>query len=74
MKHNKFKIIFENLSREEIDTISYIQGLACELSMKCQPIQNREMSLAMTNLEQAMMWAIKAICVQSETNKQRGAY
>ena len=30
---------------------------------------NREISLAKTNLEQSLMWAVKAYCVESEKKK-----
>jgi len=72
MNHDRFRMVYEELQPAEIELITQIKSMASELCLKMQHIQNREMSLAMTSLEQGMMWAVKAVCIQSEEIKQRG--
>jgi hypothetical protein len=67
MSNNKFKVIYENLNPDEITMIEEMKDTAsklCDLFYATQA--NREMALALTNLEQAMMWAIKGVCINSE--------
>jgi hypothetical protein len=72
MNHDRFRMVYQELQPNEIELIAQVKGMAAELCIKLHHIQNREMSIAMTNLEQGMMWAIKAICIQSEEIKERG--
>ena len=72
MDHDRFKMVYQELQPDEITLITEIKSMASELCLKLLTIQNREMSLAMTNLEQGMMWAVKAICVKSEATKKQG--
>ncbi|MGC2661775.1 MAG: hypothetical protein WA324_27775 [Bryobacteraceae bacterium] len=66
----RFKVIFDNLHPFELSLIESMQKKAFDLCVDMQAIpMGRELSLALTNLEQAMMWAIKAVCLQSEKDK-----
>jgi hypothetical protein len=60
----KFKVVYENLTNKEVDLVASIQKLAHMMSdLYAVTPGNRELSLALTNLEQSVMWAIKGICV-----------
>lgn len=72
MNPDRFRMVYQELQPDEVALIAEVKELASQLCLKLVTIQNREMSLAMTNLEQGMMWAIKAICIKSEEIKQRG--
>ncbi len=72
MNHDRFRMMYQELQPSEVKLITQIKSIASELCLKMQHIKNREMSVAMTNLEQGMMWAVKAVCVKSEEIKQSG--
>lgn len=46
--------------------ITEMKEAAEKLELYMRTISNREMSLALTNLEQAVMWATKAIVLHDE--------
>ena len=63
----RFKVIFDNLGDFELGLIELMQEMASVLSGHINTIPFcRESSLALTNLEQAMMWAIKAVCLSQQ--------
>jgi len=61
---NLFNVIYHDLSSEELDLIKHIKHTARSLALLYAKIKNREMSVAFTNLEQSVMWAVKAVCVE----------
>jgi len=61
-----FKKIYKPLSKEHSDLILSIKEKAEEFEILLKNINNREMSLAMTNLEQCTMWATKAVVLHDE--------
>lgn len=66
----KFKVLYENLSQEKMELITELRQKANELSevmMKVKP--SRESSLGFTNIEQGMMWIIKAVCLENNNEK-----
>lgn len=66
----KFKVLYENLSHEKMELITELRQKANELSevmMKVKP--SRESSLGFTNIEQGMMWIIKAVCLENNNEK-----
>lgn len=67
----KFKVLYENLSQEKMELITELRQKANELSevmMKLKP--SREADLGFTNIEQGMMWSIKAVCLQQEQENE----
>jgi len=55
----------------EVSSQIYLMKLKAEdLLSIIDSINNREMSLAKTNLEQAVMWATKAIILDSHVDKK----
>lgn len=58
--------------RPEISALIFSIKEAAEI-LECYmtPIKSREMSLALTNLEQSIMWATKAICLDAEAKDDR---
>lgn len=61
-----YKALPEELSKLILDT----KNKAEELEALMTIIKNREMSLALTNLEQSMMWSTKAIALYAENNDE----
>lgn len=65
--------------RKEYKSISdYSQKLIISTKESCEKVEkllrtvnSREMSLALTNLEQACMWAIKAIVLDDELDDEK---
>lgn len=66
---DRFRKVYKELSQSNSDLIQCIKGCAEELESVMGRVSNREMSLAITNLEQAIMWATKAIVLDDERNK-----
>jgi hypothetical protein len=63
-----FRKVYRPLSSERTQLIQDIK-LACEaVEALLDQVQSREMSLAKTNLEQAAMWATKAVVLEDEKN------
>ena len=62
--NNRFNMIYKDLSADEIQIVNDIKQKARDMAdefMKCP--RTHEMVIAMTNLEQAVMWAVKAVCI-----------
>lgn len=57
-----FSTGYQELTNRELMIIDQIKSAAEKLS-KLFTISNREMSIALTNLEQSVMWATKGICI-----------
>ena len=60
MKKDVFKKVYTAMPDDIKATILAMKEKAEELKSFFDKISNREMSIAQTNLEQAMMWATKA--------------
>lgn len=61
-----FRKVYRPLKDENAKHIVAMKEKAEELEILFAKSSNREMSLAKTNLEQAMMWATKAIVLDDE--------
>lgn len=69
MRYDLFRKEYKKLHDENADLIKRMKSVADELAQGYfQHVNSREMSLAITNLEQAMMWATKAIVLADEDN------
>ncbi len=63
----KFKVLYENLSEHKMELITELRVKANELSEVMKKVKpSRESSLGFTNIEQGMMWIIKAVCLEQE--------
>jgi hypothetical protein len=63
----KYKPLFDGNAKN----IELIKEKAEELlEMFCNYPSSREMSLAITNLEQSIMWCTKSICLHDEAAKE----
>lgn len=60
-QQDRFNVIYKNLTEGEQLLVESIKAFAGALS-NLYNINNREMSLALTNLEQSVMWAVKGVC------------
>ena len=59
---NKFRPVYRPLTDAEAVTLDEIKARADHLDRVIDTLPpSREKSLAMTNLEQAVMWAVKAL-------------
>lgn len=56
-----FRPTYRELSQAEKDTIDRIKTKAQDLAMEFNPTDSREKSLALTKLEESVMWAVKGI-------------
>jgi hypothetical protein len=65
---DKFRKIYKSLHEENSKLITEMKESAEKLDSLFDFVKSREMSLAVTNLEQAMMWATKAIVLEDEKN------
>jgi len=63
-----FRKVYKPLSDENQNLILRIKLHAEQLEELLLKVKNREMSLAMTNLEQCTMWATKAVVLDDEKN------
>ena len=63
-----FRKEYRPLSVNGQSLIQKIKMQAEDVEHYMRTVQNREMSLAITNLEQAIMWATKAIVLADERN------
>jgi hypothetical protein len=61
-----FKKVYTVMPDDIKDTIFDMKEKAEELKSFFDKINNREMSIAQTNLEQAMMWATKAHVIEGD--------
>lgn len=66
-EHNRFNVIYHNLPEDKQKLITDIKGTAAILATYIGQNHNRASSIAMTELETAIMWAIKGICVGHES-------
>lgn len=55
-----FRKVYKELHPANKDLISRIKAVAEELEFLIRNVSSREASLAITNLEQSIMWATKA--------------
>jgi hypothetical protein len=65
---DKFRKVYKKLHEENSKLITEMKEIAEKLDSNFDYVKSREMSLAVTNLEQAMMWATKAIVLEDEKN------
>lgn len=65
-----FRKTYHHLKQEHSDAVLSAKIKAEELESILAPYSGRHASLAMTNLEQALMWATKAIVLHDE--KEQG--
>lgn len=70
MTTDTFKKVYTELLPDTKTAIFEMKSKAEELKAFFDKINNREMSIAQTNLEQAMMWATKAYVVESDKQTQ----
>jgi hypothetical protein len=70
MESGTFRKTYHRLQQEHADRIIDIKSKAEELEKILVNYKSREMSLAMTNLEQAIMWATKAIVLHDEADQK----
>lgn len=64
-----FRKKYHPLSEDNAQYVLEIKEKAEELLLLFSRIKSREMSLAVTNLEQAVMWSSKAIVLDDEEEK-----
>ncbi len=65
---DKFRKVYKTLNEENSKLITEMKEIAEKLDACFEYVKSREMSLAVTNLEQAMMWATKAVVLEDEKN------
>lgn len=61
-----FRKEYKPVSPHAQELIKSIKETAEAMESLMRQVQNREMSIAMTNLEQCTMWATKAIVLRDE--------
>lgn len=64
---NRFNVAYRSLSEAEQKLIRDMKGTAAILATFIGQNNNRESSIAMTNLETAIMWAVKGVCAGLES-------
>ena len=63
----RFKVLYENLTDYQMELVVELGQKANELSEVMKKVKtSRESSLGFTNIEQGMMWMIKAVCLEKE--------
>ena len=65
---DKFRKIYRPLHEDNAKLVVEIKEAAEKLDALLSNVKSREMSLAVTNLEQATMWATKAVVLADEAN------
>ena len=65
-----FRKVYKTLSADSSALIQETKEKAEELEVLFKKVGSREMSLALTNLEQALMWSTKAIVLNDEKESQ----
>jgi hypothetical protein len=68
-----FRKVYRPLKEVNTALIQAAKEKAEELEQLMQNVKSREMSLALTNLEQAMMWCTKAIVLHDEKENSNEA-
>ena len=66
MNTDTFRKQYKSLKEENSALILQCKEKAEELEALFKKVSNREMSLALTNLEQALMWSTKSIILSNE--------
>lgn len=66
MSKDTFRKQYKKLNQVSVDLIAEAKEQAEVLEQILDKINNREMSLAKTNLEQCLMWATKAIVLHDD--------
>ena len=61
-----FRKTYKELPEDHSDLILAIKDMAEILELNMRRVSNREMSVALTNLETAIMWATKAVVLNAE--------
>lgn len=61
-----FKKEYKELPEDHSDLILAIKDLAEIIELNMRRVSNREMSIALTNLETAIMWSTKAIVLDAK--------
>jgi hypothetical protein len=56
-----FRPQYRELSQAEQDQVARIKDKALALAVEFRPTDTREKSLAMTKLEESVMWAVKGV-------------
>ncbi len=64
--NDRFRKHYKPLKLENAELVMKIKDTAEVMEKLMSMIQTREMSLALTNLEQCIMWATKAIVLYDE--------
>jgi len=72
MINDTFKKKFHRLSVDSTDFIVLCKEKAEELEALFDKYPSREMTFALINLEQAIMWCTKAIVIEDEKSHYRG--
>jgi hypothetical protein len=67
-----FRKTYKALKSVNSDLIQNIKLKAEELEDLFKKVNNREMALAKTNLEQSIMWATKGVVLQDELDQLAG--
>ncbi len=70
-EHSNEEDIFRNLSKENQSLIRDIKGVAIILSTLIERNPNHASSLAMADLETAIMWAIQGVCAGDSPHERR---
>lgn len=65
-KPGTFRKVYREIKQENADLIRETKEQAEVLEALFKTIPGREMALALTNLEQALMWSTKAIVLHDE--------
>lgn len=68
-KPGTFRKVYREIRESSAQHILQIKEHAEDLEKLMKQVQSREMSLALTNLEQAIMWATKAIVLHDESTR-----
>ena len=61
-----FRKEYKSIPDDHSDLILTIKDMAEIVELNMRRVSNREMSIALTNLETAIMWATKAIVIDAE--------
>ena len=67
-----FRKVYKQIKPESAALIQETKEQAEVLEKMMLTIKSREMSLALTNLEQALMWSTKAIILNDEKESENG--
>ncbi len=70
MSSDTYRKVYKPLKKENHDSVLIIKASAEILEEIMNKIKNREMSLALTNLEQSIMWATKAVVMFDEKQQE----